>query len=69
MAAHRSGIKRILLPARNEKDLIDVSEEVIEELEFFFVDHVSQLPTLVFEDGWEYPEPPAPAADDDETSN
>ncbi|MBA2661819.1 MAG: endopeptidase La [Bradymonadaceae bacterium] len=49
LAAHRAGIKRIILPARNSKDLIDVSENVKAELEFFFAEHVSELPELVFE--------------------
>lgn len=51
LAAHRSGIKRVILPARNKKDLIDVSDNVREELEFFFPEHVSELPELVFENG------------------
>ena len=49
LAAHRSGIKRILLPARNKKDLVDVSEDIQKELEFFFISHVSQIPELVLE--------------------
>lgn len=56
LAAHRSGIKRILLPARNEKDLIDVNEDIREDLEFFFLDHVSQIPTLAFVDGFKFEE-------------
>ncbi len=54
LAAHRSGIKRILLPARNEKDLVDVNDDIKEELEFFFLDHVSQIPELAFVDGFEF---------------
>lgn len=49
LAAHRSGIKRIVMPARCEKDLIDVSDEIKDDLEFFFIDHVSALPDLVLE--------------------
>ncbi|TXD37596.1 endopeptidase La [Lujinxingia vulgaris] len=51
LAAHRSGIKRIILPARNKKDLMDVSEDIQKELDFHFVEHVSVLPELVFEEG------------------
>lgn len=50
LAAHRSEIKRIILPARNKKDLIDVKEEIQKELEFFFVEHVSEIPALVLEE-------------------
>ncbi len=38
LAAHRAGIPRLLLPARNEKDLLDVPEEVRSSLEIAFVD-------------------------------
>ncbi len=50
LAAHRSGIKRIILPEKVRKDLLDVKEEVKEELEFFFVKHVSEIPELVLEE-------------------
>ncbi|MEZ4460399.1 MAG: S16 family serine protease [bacterium] len=49
LAAHRSGIKRVILPERNKKDLIDVSQDVQDEMEFFFVDHVQKLPPLVLD--------------------
>ncbi|MEM1350616.1 MAG: S16 family serine protease, partial [Myxococcota bacterium] len=69
LAAHRSGIQRILLPARNEKDLIDVNDDIREELEFFFVDQVSQLPELVFEEGFKFVAPPeADEAKNDEAA-
>ena len=65
LAAHRSEIKRIVLPSRNEKDMVDVSDEVKEELEFFFVEHVSELPELVLEEGdWEFSG--APSSDDED---
>ena len=51
LAAHRSGIKRVVLPERNKKDLVDVSDDIKDELEFFFCPHVSGLPELVFEEG------------------
>ncbi|RAL23545.1 endopeptidase La [Lujinxingia litoralis] len=58
LAAHRSGIKRIVLPARNKKDLMDVSEDIQKELDFHFVEHVSALPELVFEEGaWTFGSP------------
>ncbi len=66
LAAHRSGIKRIVLPERNEKDLVDVSEEIKEELKFFFLEDVTKLPELVFEEGYEFTEQPLPGEDDSE---
>lgn len=49
LAAHRSGIKRVILPERNKKDLLDVSEDIKNDLEFFFVGHVENLPELVLD--------------------
>jgi ATP-dependent Lon protease len=36
LAAHRAGIKRIILPERNKKDLVDVPEQAKNEMEFIF---------------------------------
>jgi ATP-dependent Lon protease len=38
LAAHRAGIKEIILPAWNEKDLEDVPPKVKKEVRFHFVD-------------------------------
>jgi ATP-dependent Lon protease len=43
LAAHRAGIKRVILPARNEKDLIDVPEQARKELEFVFATHMDDV--------------------------
>jgi len=43
LAAHRAGIKRIIMPARNEKDLIDVPEQARKELEFVFATHMDDV--------------------------
>jgi ATP-dependent Lon protease len=40
VAAHRAGIKRVMLPARNRKDYDDVPEEVREQLEFIWLERV-----------------------------
>ena len=40
LAAHRAGIRRVILPTGNEKDLIDVPETVRNEIEFQCVDHM-----------------------------
>src|SRR5437870_2755317 len=36
LAAHRAGIKRIVMPERNKKDLVDVPEQARKEMEFIF---------------------------------
>ena len=43
LAAHRSGLKTVILPSKNEKDLVDVPEAVLKELNIIFVDHMDQV--------------------------
>jgi ATP-dependent Lon protease len=43
LAAHRAGIKRVIIPARNEKDLIDVPEQARKELDFVFAAHMDNV--------------------------
>ncbi|RLC55983.1 MAG: endopeptidase La [Chloroflexi bacterium] len=43
LAAHRAGIKRIIMPRDNENDLLDVREEVRRDLEFVLVDSVDDV--------------------------
>ena len=48
LAAKRAGIKRVILPARNEKDLTDLPPSVSEALTFRFVSEVEDLLKEVF---------------------
>ena len=43
LAAHRAGIKRVIVPDENESDLEEVAEEVRRELEFVMVDSVDAV--------------------------
>lgn len=43
MAAHRSGIKTIVMPKANVKDLDDIPQSVKESIKFIPVEHVSQV--------------------------
>ncbi|MEK6774328.1 MAG: endopeptidase La [Bdellovibrionota bacterium] len=43
LAAHRGGIKLIICPKENEKDLKDIPKEVLKELKVILVDHVDQV--------------------------
>jgi ATP-dependent Lon protease len=43
LAAHRGGIKTIICPKENEKDLKDIPKEVLKELKIVLVDHVDQV--------------------------
>jgi ATP-dependent Lon protease len=56
VAAHRAGIKRILLPARNKKDFEDIPEEVRQQLAFVWLERVDEAASSALEAG-----PPAKA--------
>jgi len=43
LAAKRAGIKRVVLPKPNEKDLYDIPEEVRKEVEFVFVERIEEV--------------------------
>ena len=43
IAAHRSGIKKILLPLENKKDLYDVPDEVKKDIQFIFIETIEEL--------------------------
>lgn len=43
MAAHRGGIKTIICPKENEKDLKDIPKEILKDLKVILVDHVDQV--------------------------
>lgn len=43
LAAHRAGVKEVILPLNNKKDLIDIPAKVKKELKFIFVTHMDQV--------------------------
>jgi len=43
LAAHRAGIRRILLPTRNEADVDDIPEDVRHDLQIIFVSTISEV--------------------------
>ena len=43
IAAHRAGLKTIILPKDNKKDLEDVPKEVLNDLHFKFVSHMDEV--------------------------
>ncbi len=57
LAAKRAGIKRILLPEKNRKDLVEVAENLREGLEFHFINNIEEALRTALE----APSPP-PAA-------
>lgn len=53
IAAHRGGIKKILIPDENEKDLKDVPKTITNQLEIITVEHMDEVLThaLILDDG------------------
>ena len=43
LAAHRNGLRTVILPKRNENDLDDVPEEIKKSMKFIFVDAVDEV--------------------------
>jgi len=43
LAAHRAGIREVILPRRNERDIEDIPEELRKELRFVFVDDAEEV--------------------------
>jgi ATP-dependent Lon protease len=74
LAAHRAGIKRVIMPERNRKDVIDIPEQPRKEIEILFVKRMDELLPLVLTEMPKLglmatsglsptpPPPPAPAA-------
>jgi ATP-dependent Lon protease len=47
LAAHRAGIKRVILPERNRKDVIEIPDQPKKEIEILFVKRMDELLPLV----------------------
>ncbi len=48
IAAHRAGLKTVILPIENKKDLEDVPKEVLSDLSFKFVSHMDEVFPLAY---------------------
>jgi ATP-dependent Lon protease len=43
IAAHRAGLKTIIVPKENKKDLVELPKEVLKDLKFKFVSHMDEV--------------------------
>jgi ATP-dependent Lon protease len=50
LAAHRAGIKRVIVPERNRADLEEVPDEIKKSLEFVFASKMDQVIEAALED-------------------
>jgi ATP-dependent Lon protease len=48
IAAHRAGVKEVILPKDNQKNLIDVPKKVRDDLKFHFVESMDDVVKIVF---------------------
>src|SRR5437660_282681 len=60
LAAHRAGIHRIILPARNEADLKDIPEDVRQELNIKLLTRINEVVDAALETVVANPPPPVP---------
>lgn len=49
MAAHRNGIKNVILPAKNKNDANDIPKDLRSQLKLHFADHVLEYLELALE--------------------
>lgn len=50
LAAHRAGLKRVLIPVRNEKDLEELPKRVLKDIEVILVKHMDEVLPLALHD-------------------
>ena len=50
LAAHRAGVKKVVLPKENERDLEEVPQQVKDELEFIPVDRINEVLKVAIKD-------------------
>ena len=43
LAAHRAGIKEVLIPKENEKDLVDMPKKIIDDIKITQVEYADQV--------------------------
>ena len=62
LAAHRAGVKNIILPKDNEKDLADIPKNVLDSLNVYMVETMDEVLKIALESplpGWVAAQPPA----------
>ena len=65
MAAFRNGIKTVIIPADNEKDLEEIDQTVRKALQFILVERADQVLTAALNRPAEVVELPAKAKEED----
>ena len=65
LAAHRGGIKRVLIPVENEKDIREIPAVILKSIQIELVEHMDQVlrKALLLEDPENYPKKVEPASE------
>ena len=53
LAAHRAGIKEVLIPKENEKDLVDMPKKIIDDIKITPVEYADQVVKIALTKGIE----------------
>src|SRR5208282_5223565 len=61
LAAHRAGIREVLVPARNEPDLEELPKDIREAMHIHLIKRVDEVLALVLDPNATPPAPPPPA--------
>ncbi len=43
MAAHRAGIRTMIIPKKNQKDMVEIPKKIVSDLKFILVDHMDEV--------------------------
>ena len=63
LAAHRAGLKTVLLPKQNQKDMIEIPKKIKRDLKFIFVDRMDEvLPVALLAEASQEPKQQASAS-------
>src|SRR5690606_7671583 len=66
LAARRRGINKVILPADNEKDLVDIPKAALRDMEIKFVRHMQEVIDIMLLEPPEYRERDLEALDDED---
>jgi len=50
LAAHRAGVKKLILPQENEKDLEEIPQQIKDELQFIFAKDIDEVLQIALKD-------------------
>jgi ATP-dependent Lon protease len=64
LAAHRAGIKTIIMPKDNEKDLADIPKNVLDKMNVFMVESMDEVLRTALAGPLPAAIPPTPDSDD-----